>query len=305
MEDELNTAETLEVILPEEEETAEVQEPVAESETEEGAEQAEAIEESEQDGEQEVSEDGQESAESGEEQDESSENELVIENSSLTDQDLYEKIRQAVWDKNIDGYISYLFPEDHIVWVHCWDPDFSDLEYMQFIYTVNGEEVTVDDGVKIKLEATVLSMSQALSKKNEALVEASQRIKGLEAEVAELRPFKEAAEAAEAERVNAARQEKVKALEEYAVKSGFITSEEISQDGDIKSMISELNEAGIKQVIAERFMASLQEPQSDESEPETAEIYNEPEVEIASVNLLNGDDDGDVSIISAYIKMGK
>ena len=183
----------------------------------------------------------------------------------------------------------------HIALVHVFAPDFGELEYMQFTYTVNGDEVTVDDGVKVRLEATVLSMSQTIAEKNEALVEASQRLKGLEAEVAELKPYKEAADKIEAEKMAAEKQAKITALGQYAVKSGFVTSEEISEDGEIKTMISELNEAGIKQLIADRFMASLQQEKSSE-----VEIASVTEESVPQTVLENGDDDAEGNILYVY-----
>lgn len=217
--------------------------------------------------------------------------------SSLTMEDLYAKVRKAIHEKDHDGgYIQYMFPEDHIVWYHSYCRECGELEYTQYTYTVNGEDVTVDDGVKIKLEASIIEMSQQIAEKNNALVEASTRIKALESEVAELKPYKDAADQAAVEQAAQERAEKVTALSEYATKSGFITAEEVANDEAIKQMISELDESGIKQVIAERFMASLNK---------------EPEVEVSSatkteapagaLNLNDGESDTKINIVSAYI----
>ena len=268
--------ESVVVETPESAENTPETEPVVQSETE-NVESEEAEVESEEN----------ESAES--------EPESEVEASALTEGDLYDKIRNAVWGKKIEGYVAYIYPEDHIVLFHVYGPDFGELEYMQFTYTVNGDEVTVDDGVKVRLEATVLSMSQTIAEKNEALVEASQRIKGLEAEVAELKPYKEAADKIEAEKLAAEKQAKITALEQYATKSGFVTSEEISNDGEIKTMISELNEAGIKQLIADRFMASLQQ-----DKPAEVEVASAKEDPVPQTVLENGDDDTEGNILYVY-----
>lgn len=262
-------------------ETEVAEEPEAESHETEGSEVEDPAEES------------VEEAEASEEPAEKSDTEI----SSLTERDLIDKVGKAVRDRHIEGYVSFLYPEDHTALVHVWDPEFGELDFMQFTYTVNGEEVSVDDGIKVRLEATVISMNQTIAEKNEALIEASQRIKGLEAEVAELKPYKEAADKAEVERLEAEKQAKISALEEYASKSGFITSEEISEDGEIKTMISELDEAGIKQLIADRFMASLQEKKL----AETIVSEAERKADAPELNLEISDDDADVSIISAYI----
>ena len=215
---------------------------------------------------------------------------------SLTVTDIRAKIEGILWEKNrLDGYVEFMYPEDHTVLVRVCGKGFGDLNYMQYTYTVNGEEVSIDDGVKVRLEATPIAMSEMIASQNEALVEASQRIKGLEAEIAELKPFKEAAEKAQAEKEAIEKAQKIEALSDYAKKSGYITSEEIENDGEIKTMISELNESGIKQIIADRFMESL-------NKAPAVEVSSVAEEEpIATVNLLDGSDDADVSIISAYI----
>ena len=215
--------------------------------------------------------------------------------SALTEIDLVDKVGKAIREQaGVEGYVSFLFPEEHAALVRVFDPEYSELEFMQFNYSVSNDTVTVGEGTRVRLEANPVAMSEILSQKNDALVEASQRIKGLEAELAELRPFKEAAEKAEAERLAAEKQEKVSALERYALKSGFITSEEIAA-GDVQAMIAELNETGIKQLIAERFMESLNE----EPVAETAE--KKETVEVAELNLEVSDDE-DANILSVYNK---
>ncbi len=273
------------VETPESAENTPETEPVAQSETENvESEEAEVEPEENESAESEVVESEPESAE-----------DAGVEVSALTVRDIFERVGKAVRDRGIEGYIAFLYPEDHIALAHVWDPEYGELDFMQFTYTVNGDEVTVDDGVKIRLEATVLSMSQTIAEKNEALVEASQRIKGLETEVAELKPYKEAADKIEAEKLAAEKQAKITALEQYATKSGFVTSEEISEDGEIKTMIAELDEAGIKQLIADRFMASLQQ-----DKPAEVEVASAKDEAVPQVVLENGDDDAEGNILYVY-----
>ena len=223
--------------------------------------------------------------------------EAETEVSALTERDLIEKLEKAIRSRGWDGWVCFLYPEEHTVLVRIWGPDFGELDYMRFIYAVDGETVTVDEGVKVRLEATVLAMNQALAEKNEALAEASQRIRGLEAELSELQPYKEAAEKAEAERLLAEQQEKQEALAQYALSSGFISETEIAENEAIRAMISALDEAGIKQEIAERFMASLRETKPSEiAVSEKTETVAAPEL-----NLEIGEEDSDVSILSVYI----
>lgn len=219
--------------------------------------------------------------------------------SSLTDLDLRMKLNEAcrVSSKNIWVWVAFLFPAEN----YClceYEGRESELDYLRFDYTVDGDTVTVGEPIPSKLIVSVAQINSAISQRDEALNKANETIQILKAEVEVAKPFKEAAEKAEKERVEAERKNKVDTLTQYAKKSGFISESEIAEDGDIKTMISELNEDGIKSVIATRFMDSLNN-NSEISQTETASVETK-KVEEVSTNL-NDDDVAVASIVKIFL----
>jgi len=165
--------------------------------------------------------------------------------------------------------------------------------------TTSAEEVVANEPtIEESLKATIEQLRGAISQRDEALNKANETIQTLKAEVEIAKPFKESAEKAEKERAEAEKKNKVDTLAQYAKKSGFISESEIAEDGDIKTMISELDEDGIKSTIATRFMDSLNN-NTEPAQTETAsvEVKN---VEEVSTNL-NDDDVAVASIVKMFL----
>lgn len=222
------------------------------------------------------------------------------ETSSLTVRDLRYKLECMLRNNGKDGYIDFMFPEDHTFLLKPYGCASGELEYEQYGYTVDGDAITLGDPVKVKLVATPIAMSNAIAEKTNALVEASTKISDLETQLTELSVYKEAAKKAAAEKAAAEKLEKENALKEYATKSGLITEQECSEDEAIKTMISELNENGIKELIADRLIASLAE-KSQEKEIEVSS-KNKPEENVACMNLYDGKSDNvECDLVSTYI----
>ena len=106
-------------------------------------------------------------------------------------------------------------------------------------------------------------------------------------EVSELEPFKVAAEQAALEKAEAEKAEKVAQLKAYAIKSTHISAEECESDETISQMIAELDENGIKRIIAERFMASLQKTDEQKPAVETSSVKQPGNIKL---NLNSSDD---------------
>lgn len=88
------------------------------------------------------------------------------ETASLTDCDLYRKISKACEDKmRCWGYISYWFPEEHVVWFHV-DNAPTQLDYILFTYTVENDEVTVSEPQDVKLTVSVSDVNTVLAEKD-------------------------------------------------------------------------------------------------------------------------------------------
>lgn len=211
-------------------------EPVPEEEGEAAAEDGEGAGEETAEDAPEVSE---ESAESGE-------GEGGTETSSLTVNDLRRRIAEACARKLGEcwAYVAFFFPAENTVWVE--DPAFeNELNFIKFTYSVNDDEVTVSDG-----EPVVLTVSPR---------QINDRLSQLEGQIAELQSANAELEKYRTEHEENEQAAKRAQLSEYVLKSNCFTSEELeSEDSEVNKLISELNESGIKALIADRCVAGSQ-----------------------------------------------
>ena len=141
------------------------------------------------------------------------------------------------------------------------------------------------------------NLNDLLSKKDTALAEANLQIQTLKNEIAELVVYKKKIEKIELEQKEAELAEKRKSLKQYALKSGYITSKELETCDQVKKYIDDVDENGIKSIIAERFMASLD--CDNNSNIETSE----KDTTVPSVNIYNEDDDDNnyKTIMSSFL----
>ena len=93
------------------------------------------------------------------------------ENATLTMNDLWEKLRTAVESK-MDKWmiVPYVFPEEKRLWAYDWDRE-SDLDYYEFTYTVENDEVSVSEPKEVKLTV------EAASEKNNIVVKLDETAK--------------------------------------------------------------------------------------------------------------------------------
>lgn len=220
--------------------------------------------------------------------------EPTVETSALTVHDLRCRIAEACSKAYGDWcYVAFWFPEEHTVWCdYCGKK--SDLDFLLFTYEVADDEVTVGEPVPVSLTVSISEVNKVISEKDDALLKANETIQNLESQVSALQPFKDAADKAELEKAEAEKAEKKNNLKAYAMKSGFVSEEEIGENAEIAEMIENLNEAGIKAIIAERFMASLS-GKVEGSSVETASAV--------SVDLNSEENENNISInpIQAYL----
>ena len=220
--------------------------------------------------------------------------EPTTETSALTVHDLRCRIAEACTKAYGDWcYVAFWFPEEHTVWCdYCGKK--SDLDFLLFTYEVADDEVTVSEPVPVSLAVSISEVNKVISEKDDALVKANETIQNLENQVSALQPFKDAADKAELEKAEAEKVEKKNNLKTYAMKSGFISEEEMSENAEIAEMVENLNEAGIKAIIAERFMASLS------GKVETSSVETASTV---SVDLNSEENENNISInpVQAYL----
>ena len=167
-------------------------------------------------------------------------------------------------------------------------------------------EITNLKGEISILTSELEGLKSEIIEKTDALVKVSETITTLESEIATLKPFKDAADAiaqAEAEKVLAEQKESLKNL---ALKSGFIVESEL-EDEAIKSAIDAIDEASIKVIIANRFIAKLNEKPAEATptpDPKL-ETSTTPEVTPSATANINLDDEeafDPKAIMSSYLK---
>lgn len=242
---------------------------------------------------------------------EAEESKEKVETASLTQWDLQRKISKAcdsaLGFKYCNGYISYWFPEEHTVWYCPYDRE-SELDYKVFTYEVSeNDEVTVSEPMDAKLTVSITEVNTAIAEKekeigvlkaeleikDDAIIKAGETINSLKVEVSELKPYKEAAEIAEKERIEAEIAEHKETLKNNMLKTNLFSEEEIAS-AEIAELIEARDDKAIKEMIADRYIASF-----DKQENETAVAEVEKEV-VTSVASLESDDEDESP--SAFMK---
>ena len=234
------------------------------------------------------------------------ENKDETEVSQLTEYDLRKKICEACRAK-LDKWcwISFHFPVEKEVWLEV-DGRESELDFVRMTYTVENDTITVSDPENVKLTVSIAEVNTKIaeleaevSTKDEAIIKSGEEIARLKTEISELFPFKEKFEKAEQERIENELKEKKETIISSITKSGLITREEIEASEELKGYVENLDEKSLKAVLADRYIASLSENNTEVSETKT-----EVETETASTNLDGLEDEQlDVkSIMKSYFK---
>ena len=215
------------------------------------------------------------------------ENKDETEVSQLTEYDLRKKICEACRAK-LDKWcwISFHFPVEKEVWLEV-DGRESELDFVRMTYTVENDTITVSDPEDVKLTVSIAEVNTKIaeleaevSTKDEAIIKSGEEITRLKTEISELSPFKEKFEKAEQERIENELKEKKDNLVSSITKSGLITKDEIEASEELKGYVDNLDEKSLKAILADRYIASLSENNTEVSETKT-----EVETETASTNL--------------------
>lgn len=201
------------------------------------------------------------------------------ETSSLTDHDLYEKLNEAVVKFNSDMYLAEVFPEDHTIWCKKFGRCMNDLDYIMFSYTVEGNEVSLGEPQNITLTVSVSQVNTKIAELNSTIASLNTELQSAKEEVASLAPYKDQAEKAEAEKAAAELAQKKEDLRQYALSSKMITEAEVSDGGNYASLIDNLDETGIKSVIAERCVEAAKKAPA-EKKIETSEVHKPESIKL-------------------------
>lgn len=200
------------------------------------------------------------------------------ETSSLTCNDLMKKLSEAVHKVNSDMYLMEMFPEEHMIWCKQFDR-MNDLDYIMFSYIVEGNEVSLGEPQKITLTVSISEVNTKIAELNSTIASLNTELQSAKEEVASLAPYKDQAEKAEAEKAAAELAQKKEDLRQYALSSKMITEAEVSEGGNYASLIEDLNETGIKSVIAERCVEAAKKA-SAEKKIETSEVHKSESIKL-------------------------
>lgn len=203
---------------------------------------------------------------------------LTVRDLRIKIQDVY-RAHQNKW-----GWIAFWFPANNEAWIEDEDRD-SELEYVRVTYSVTEDEVAIVNVQPVTLSVSVSELNDAMGARDESIMRANEKINELSAQIASLRPYKDAADKAEQERVEAETAEKRKQFKEKMLASKLFTEKEIEASEALKAMIEQLDELSLKSEIAERFMAKL------DSEPVATEVAEASEAPQARVQVGEGDVD--------------
>ena len=137
---------------------------------------------------------------------------------------------------------------------------------------------TSNEEVVSDTDTIIANLKQEIVEKNDAIIKANEEIANLKAVNESLVQYKEMYEKIEAEKAADELAKKKKCLSEYAVRSGYISSEEIESSEEIKKLIDAVDENGIKAIIVDRLMA-----QKNDVVVETSEMATPVTTEVASL----------------------
>ena len=137
---------------------------------------------------------------------------------------------------------------------------------------------TSNEEVVSDTDTIIANLKQEIVEKNDAIIKANEEIANLKAVNESLVQYKEMYEKIESEKAADELAKKKKCLSEYAVRSGYISSDEIESSEEIKKLIETVDENGIKAIIVDRLMA-----QKNDVVVETSEATTPVTTEVASL----------------------
>ena len=198
----------------------------------------------------------------------------------LTADDIYNKICNQL----SSGYPSYIFPESKTVLARSWNMD--SLEYDKYTYTIDGDNIVLSQPERIKLMVSVAEINEkiagleaSIATRDETILSSASEIKGLRTEIAELAPFKDKFETAEAERIKAEQDAKKEAL--VAEVSDHISREDIETSEELKGYVENLDRKSLLAYVAELVIAEKKKTTGDT----TIEVAEDGTKDVVKANL--------------------
>lgn len=184
--------------------------------------------------------------------------------SMLTEYDLRRRVQEA-YRNYADKWcwVCFWFPANNEAWLE-YEGRETELDYMRVLYDVDEEIVTITEATPVRLTVSAAEINETLAGRDNAILQANQTINELNEQIASLQPYKDAADEAERQRMEAEIAEKREAFRKKMLDTKLFTQEEIAQSAELQAMIAELNDAAFKAEVAERFIAHMSaEPAGD------------------------------------------
>lgn len=238
---------------------------------------------------------------------------------SLTENDIYSKVKRAInsVDENKYFYVSMVYPYEYRAIAHTWERA-SEEDFVEFTYSVNSDDtisIVSQKDVKLKfipveeIETQVSKLQEKLSSTEKEVAEAGKSItqlikekEDLEAQIAELTPFKEKVEQLEAAEKERQLVEKTEELKSFALEDELITSEELESDEQLSTIFAELtldnfelSQEKIELIKGRRAIQKFKATKETSSKEETVETSQVTEKTVAKTDLNNGDESGFLS----------
>ncbi len=160
----------------------------------------------------------------------------------------------------------------------------------------NAENTDVVEAEKNNEISEVEKLREEIAAKNEALLKANEEIQALKSDNEMLVSFKERCDREDAEKAETELSAKKEVLKQYALNSKQISEKELETE-EFMTIISELNESKLKEIVADRFVASL--TKTDNAKIEVSEIKETPKANLESNEDVTLDA---VSIVKSFLK---
>lgn len=103
---------------------------------------------------------------------------------------------------------------------------------------------------------------------DEKFISTTEKLEALTSELEELKSYKEKYDEIQAQKQEEEKQLKISELKEMVTKGGFVKEEELETSEELKTMIDNLDEAGLKVFRAERILSSVEVSQDEKNKKE-------------------------------------
>lgn len=200
------------------------------------------------------------------------------EQAMLTEYDLRRRVNEAFrtqYDKW--GWVCFWFPASNEAWIEEEGRE-SELDYVRVVYTVENDQVSITSAEPVKLTVSVSEINGAMEARDSAIEKANSKINDLTAQIAALQPYKDAADKAEQERIEAETAQKRQAFREKMLASKLFDADEIETSEALSAMVEAMDETALKMEIADRFIKKLNSDEEKKSEPEVAAAQDQTRV---------------------------